>query len=883
MKGQLIFWVLLLYGKVYAQQVTGTVKDTSGAPVPFATINLIDHTSHVITAYAITDRSGMYSLQVPANTAVDQLLVEARMIGYKMQAKNVSAIVNFTLSRLVNQLAGVEVKGTRPVLRTRGDTLSYKVSDFSSAQDRVIGDVIKKLPGITVTAEGKISYNNKPVSGVYIDGDNLLDDKYNIATNTIPQGAVDQLQVIENHQPIKALQNKVMSDDVALNLSFKKDAKLQLVGQESVGAGPDGKYNIDLNAMMFKNKYKAINYLRGNNTGSDLQRDLVSHNYADYSKRIDYDIPETTLSLGTVSDPALSKDRYLFNQAGILNLNNLVNLKKDVQWRMNAYYLHDIQHQDYEQQTSVILPEDTVTYKEIQRNSTQSDLLHSQVTLNVNRDKYYLNNALLLDYSRNTGNADLNTNEYKVSQALRNNTLNFSNELNIISTLQSKHIFQGYSYINYYSGDENRAISPNYNAALFNDSVPYAQLVQTVNLPAWYVNHYLSYKIPVNLATVSFRAGFSIQAQHLTSDLYAIQYDSHLGTGMDSAMNQVSWTKRKLYGEAAYNLNSEALKINLTLPVSLQHISYADSLYHLSNRQSRLLFNPQLNVKYMTDSENFINLFYNYRSETGAIMDIYRGYILRDYRTLYANNSDLTERESHLASVGFNYRKAITMFFFSVNVLFNYIQANNVVSGLITNNIQRRMLLPYANGNSTWTINGSVSKYSFALRTTFSGTLQWKSNRSVQIQNNVLLPIYTRSKVFSIGAETKINDQLNCSYRAILTQMNSYAKIGVAVNRIEQLLQQVSVNYNPVTDLQFKLSGEHYFTRQQGSPDLKYFFADASAKYRVNRWKTDLELSAVNFMNIRKYEALYLSANAVVASAYALPGRIVLLKVLFNI
>jgi hypothetical protein len=72
-------------------------------------------------------------------------------------------------------------------LRVHGDTTDYKVSDFSSPQDRVIGDVIKKLPGIDVAKDGKISYNGKSISGVYIGGDNLLDDKYNIATNSYPQ------------------------------------------------------------------------------------------------------------------------------------------------------------------------------------------------------------------------------------------------------------------------------------------------------------------------------------------------------------------------------------------------------------------------------------------------------------------------------------------------------------------------------------------------------------------------------------------------------------------------------------------------------------------------------------------------------------------------
>src|SRR6185312_3182179 len=405
-----------------------------------------------------------YSLTVPQGENVDSLAVEVRIIGYKTQVKSIagSAPVDFILPASVNQLQAVVIKSSRPVLRTHGDTLSYHVADFSSAQDRTIGDVIKKLPGITVAADGTISYNNKPISTVYIGGDNLLDDKYNIATRTIPQDAVNNVQVIQNNQPIKALQNKVYSEDVALNLTIKKGAKLHLMGQESVGAGVPGNYDVDLNALMFKDKYKAINYLKGNNTGYDLQEEVVSHNYSSYMQQVDNSVPATVLSLGSVNDPALSRDRYLFDKSGLLNLNNLVNLKNDVQLRLNAYYLHDVQRQDYSQKTTVFLPGDTVHYTETQHNQFKPDIFHAQFTLNVNKDKYYLNNALVLDDNRSARYSALNTNGTMVNQSFRDNSLSFSNEFNIIKSLKSNNIIQAYSYISHMAEPENRMIGPGY-------------------------------------------------------------------------------------------------------------------------------------------------------------------------------------------------------------------------------------------------------------------------------------------------------------------------------------------------------------------------------------------------------------------------------------
>jgi len=885
------FFILLLCGMAlsvfcFAQgNIHGTVKDSTGKAVPFATVNLKNKMSNAIVSYTTTADNGTYTLTLPQGQNIDSLAVEVRSMGYKNQLKGIAstAPVDFVLQTSVNQLQAVVIKSSRPVLRVNGDTISYKVSDFANPQDRTIGEVIKKLPGITVAADGTISYNNKPISTVYIGGDNLLDDKYNIATNTIPQGVVDKVQVLQNDQPIKALQNKVMSDDVALNLSIKKGAKLQMVGQESIGAGLPGNYDAELNAMMFKDKYKAINYLNGNNVGYDLAQDLASHNYNDYMQRIDNNVPATMLSVGTVNTPALAQSRYLFNQAGILNLNNLVNLKNGVKLRLNAYYLHDTQKQDYSQQTTIFLPGDTVHYTETQHNQCKPDIFHAEFTLNVNKDKYYLNDALLLDGNRSAWNSALNTNGNMVGQNLRDNALNFSNEFNLIKSFKSNNVIQAYSYFSHTTEPENRSIQPNYNDSLFNHGVPYSRLIQIVNVPTWYTNNYLSFKIPGNVVTQSFRAGFSVQSQKLTSDLGVVQNNNSVNLQSDSAINHLNWMKKKVYTELAYDIPGDKLKANLTLPLILQQINYSDTTYALNKSLTRLYFNPQFRMKYQVGQENYLNLMYSYRNQVGTIEDIYQGEILRDYRSLSANSSELTLRQSQQAGAGFNYRKALTLFFFSVNALYSHTSANNIASSVITNNIQKGVMLPYPNSTNSWALSAATSKYSFALRTTFSAGIQWQSSRSVQIQNDALLPFNTVTETLTFGADTKVSDKVNFSYKASGIQTYSHSAVEASAFHIDQLQQQASVFYNPTDELQFKLAGEHYFTRQQENPDLKYFFTDASAKFKIKKWKTDFELSAVNFLDVKTYNALYLSANTLTANSYRLPGRIVLLKVLFNL
>jgi hypothetical protein len=882
--GTFLLGMLLAFGCL-AQSIKGTVKDTTGKAIAYSNINL-KVAGSTILAYAVSNTKGEFTLNVPADAPKNDLTLEVTCIGFDKVTKAVNdfaAPCNFVLSAAVNQLQAVIIKNKRPFIKTSGDTTSYKVSDYSNQQDRVIGDVIKKLPGVQVTSDGKITYNGKPISNLYVGGDNLLDDKYNIATNSIPHGVVDKVQVLENNQPVKMLRGKTVSEDVAMNLTFKKDAKLQMVGQEVTGGGIPRKYDVDLNAMMFKDKYKAINYLKGNNVGTDVQNDLISHNLADYLQRIDNNKPGTMLSTGTASDPDLPRNRYLFNQAGIINLNNLIHLKKDVLLRANMYYLHDTQLQDYIKKAAIYLPNDTVNYTETQHNRRRPDILHSQLTLNINKDKYYLNNNLIADYNHNTNYSGLVTNGTPVNQVFKDNIADFSNEFSLLQTFKSTNIIEFYSYINHIAEPENLAITPGLNPQVFNDGNPYSALTQRVNVPTWFTNNYLSYKIPSNNITQTYQVGFSLQQQKLSSALTATQFNNAANLVTDSTQNNLNWRRQRLYTEARYELPGDKLKINLTLPLSLQQINYTDNRFAFDKHSTHLYFNPRLFVKYQSGIENYFTLVYNLRNQTGSIMDIYRGYVLKDYRTLFANNADLTEQKDQSVALGFNYRKAITLFFFSVSARYDHLSANNISSSIINNNFEQSIVLPLANHTNAMAFNGYISKYSFLLRTTFSTGIAWQSNSSNQLQNNVLLPYRTISVTENAGAETKVSDAINISYKVIYNQLSSKSSASSSPAAIKSVYQQATVNYNPVPALTIKLSGDDYYTHTGTLNNQKYIFADASVKYRFNKIKTDVELSANNLFDKKSYNALYLSANTFTSNTYVLPGRIILLKAFFNL
>ena len=82
------------------------------------------------------------------------------------------------------------------------------------------------MPGIDVEKSGEIKYNGRAINKFYVEGMDMLKGRYGLATNNIAAKDIATVQVLENHQPIKALKHLQISDDVAINLKLKEMSPL---------------------------------------------------------------------------------------------------------------------------------------------------------------------------------------------------------------------------------------------------------------------------------------------------------------------------------------------------------------------------------------------------------------------------------------------------------------------------------------------------------------------------------------------------------------------------------------------------------------------------------------------------------------------------------
>ena len=880
----ILVFTLISWGTALAQkQLRGKVKDSSGKGISSVNVTLKDLQGNIVN-YNRSDPKGDFAISLK-NEDVLNYSIEATSIGYKKTAVKIADVnksYDLVLEHGEINLETVTVKN-RPRLTSNGDTLNYTPSDFADKQDRSIGDVLKKMPGIQVAEDGKVSYNGKAISNLYVDGDNLLDDKYNIGTKSIPQVAVDKVQVIQNDQPIKMMRKNNTSDDVALNLVLKDEAKLKVMGDATAGGGTPDRFDENLTAMLFNKKLKFINNVKANNIGIDPGIDLTSHNFSDYLKRLDNDKPSGLLSTGAAGVPSLPQSRYLFNKAGLINLNNLYKFNKDLQLRANLSYLYDERTQQYNKFSETYLPEKTVRYSEVQNNGINPQKLSAQLNLNGNANEYFLNNNFVLDYLPFKTNSEIIINDLPAYQTLNRKTFEVSNEFNYRKKLKSEDVLNFYSYLNRSTQPEHLNITPGLNADVLNAGQTYAGLNQFIRIPTSYTNNYVSYVLARGNFMQTYRAGFNVQDQYLNSQLYKIQANGANELVSQNAVNDLKWLKTRIYSEGSYDFTGEKVKINLSIPLSYNLINYDDTGNSLNNSLSRFFINPSLNFKYQTSTENYISANYSFKNDLGGIEDVYRGSILRNYRSLFANDAPISERKTHNVGAGFNFRKAMQMLFINVNTSYNDAELNTISAYTLSNNIQQRIVLPLSNHVKSFSFNANASKYLFALKSTVNLGLSFVQSKYSQLQNNNLLPINTQMVTYTGGIDAKLNNFISFSYSAVYSTNNNTVEIEKAVTtNFQQLRQQSTLSFTTVKNVYINLSAEHLFTHQNTQPNLSYLFADANIKYKLLKLKTDLEFGITNLANIKTFDAVTLSANSLTKGSYSIPGRVAILRARFN-
>ena len=427
-----LLFLMLSYVTVSAQSdtisVSGQVR-CDNEPVEFGIVAMLQPSDSCIIAYTITDEHGHYLLRTV--TQFDEMLVRVRGFNIKEQVKRIknrSQTLEFRVERENMILREVEIKSQK--LWGNRDTLNYLVSAYTRDQDRTIGDVLKQLPGITIEDNGVIKYQGTPINHFYIENLDMLQGRYNLATEGIRADDVATVQVLENHEHVKTLQDQKPPESAAINLTLKDKAKGVWTKSADVGAGGYAEgvlWDATLQTMYFGKKGQHLIRYNGDNMGRGY--DAAATHYSNLTGSS----PQMSGIVGHNLSPV---GNSLFGYRHGVNLNNLAKLSDDETMNYNFNYGHNLSHGNSFSQTTYILPDNS----ELLLRENISDRIHTnsadlRLTYEKNAERIFLNNTLSAYGQWNEGRGTVSSGfqgENTIAQASNYRSLGLANKTRMV-------------------------------------------------------------------------------------------------------------------------------------------------------------------------------------------------------------------------------------------------------------------------------------------------------------------------------------------------------------------------------------------------------------------------------------------------------------------
>lgn len=258
------------------------VEEGTEEGVPMATVRLLKKADSTFVTGKATDVNGKFAITGIANGSY---IVHVSYVGFTDLYRNV------TISKDKNKvalgtlhigtdnilLAETVVTAKAPEISVKGDTIEYNADSYKVTESAVLEDLLKKMPGVEISTEGKITVNGKEVNKILVDGEEFFSDDPKVASKNLPAKMIQKLQVLDKKTEMAEMTGfDDGEEETVINLSVRPGMKEGLFGNAFAGYGSKNRYeaNAMVNYMKDKDQYTFIGGL--NNTNNAGFSDLAS-------------------------------------------------------------------------------------------------------------------------------------------------------------------------------------------------------------------------------------------------------------------------------------------------------------------------------------------------------------------------------------------------------------------------------------------------------------------------------------------------------------------------------------------------------------------------------------------------------------------------------
>ena len=497
---------------------------------------------------------------------------------------SIGIMVALSLRAQVIELPEVEYKA--PIVIQHGDTLSYMVSNLKAATDRTLEDILRRIPGVDIRPDGTITYHDKPINHFYIEGMDLLDSKYSFATRNLKPEDLNMVEVLEDHQPIRALRDYLPSNRAAINVKLKKDRLSRPVGYAQTGAGwQDGQSeemaNVQLMSLSRSRQMLCAVRQREHwfEPNSEMEQSLLSEGSLPYALQL----PWLETLLGT---PQIAEKRYRDNELQRVQSNMLRKTKRDSQLRLIISLGNE--HNNFSQQRSGLyyLGRDYASVQSHANNHLSAREADVQFKYEYNANTHYVKHLSTFQLNRDRQRYSVDTQIDSVqssgTQLWRSHAWQYVGNTTFIAH-SGRNALQW--DVNTYAGETPSTLG--YDAlghclSQHCKAATYAADAATTLYVKW-------------LKKCSTGAELKANYQH-----HSLQSDFDWNSGSDaaSAANKCRYTGVTTTLNPFVRYAGQRFDLRLVLPVSLSYIEAENTRQQLSQHLSPLLFGSQLIGQY---------------------------------------------------------------------------------------------------------------------------------------------------------------------------------------------------------------------------------------------------------------------------------------------
>ncbi len=871
----------------------GFIQDEKKNPLEMANIMAVNTATKAMDSYGITNDKGKFQLTLKPNTSysikISYLGMKSKEIAITTQSTNI--VQNIVMDDAGIELEGVEIVREMPV-SIKGDTIVYNADSFKSGTEKKLEDVLKKLPGVEVNADGEIEVEGKKVSKLMVEGKDFFDGDTKLGVKNIPADAIDKIQVLRNYNEVSALKGlENDQDNVAMNIKLKEGKKNFWFGDVTAGTGVgevDSRYIINPKLFYYSPQY-SINLITNFNNIGELP--LTAQDYFKFTGGFknmmkkggsNFNVSSNDLGISILRN---NRAKEIETKFGATNFAYSITKK----WNISGFGILSASKTDLEtkSQTTILDSGNEQKRDELTHQKNNLGLFKLSSTYKPN-DKFQFDYDILTKLSKQNEDTNLLresvVNNVSALETILTNKkqdpTSINQDLSLYYTQSDKNIF-AFEMQHLYQ-DEN----PFYNANLRTQPFDLAgytsgqarnDLNQDRFVKTNKVDAKLDYYYMVTpKSNINITLGNTFSYQDFNSHIFQI-----LDNGTKNDLNDPGNNN-----QVKYNFNDAFLGIHYKILAGKFTLTPGVSVhtYNMKNTQSGTDYSQNF-IKVLPD---FFALYQIKKSETLTynfalsndftdINQLASGYVLSDYSSLFRGNRYLENATSQVHSLRyFKYN----MFNFE-NIFANATYTKKVDAIKTKANFEgiNQSSSPYNSNLADETFTG-MGNYGRSFLKNYKASVNASFNWSKfnNIQNNVLATTESFSQSYTVRASTNYKNfpNIEFGYNALI---NKYSGSTFYTDKPFARLDYYFLDsFSFVSEYEFY----HYYNGNK-TVDNEYDFLSASLIYQKKDSKWEYKIAATNLLNTKYLNDDSFSQFSTRVSQYTVQPRYIIFSMKYNL